>query len=237
MRRATAAATTVLFPSSTPVPRDEAVPRRRARPAPASHAPSRVSFGTVLTPLPLAITWLGAPIDFVSGYLVFFEGMAGAVVITARLCSEARLARGRYLVQAAILVVLSFALCVIASAVYYVPPVRHANPLPPGTANSFPSHHAWLGAAVVALVFLIAPRASIPFGMLTVAIDVVLVLNGDHHLVDVLGSSIAVLAATALAMWAAPVASRLAAGAIAGHRRREPAGRAVPEHDPRSEGG
>jgi membrane-associated phospholipid phosphatase len=76
--------------------------------------------------------------------------------------------------------------------------------------NRCPSDHALLAAAIVALVFLARPKASVPdhddaheqvhrFAVLAVLVDWAPVARGVHHAIDVIGSSAIVTLALVIA--------------------------------------
>jgi membrane-associated phospholipid phosphatase len=147
-------------------------------------------------------------IDVGAQCLIFGEVALASVVLIAFFSHWSRLSLLRWLVPAAVMLVLSVAFGTIASGLYYLPPASlpaHMH-LDAGHVygNSFPSHHALLAAAVVALVFLAQPRWSIPFTMITVFIDWALVVGHFHHVIDVVASTILVAIATATGLLIAP---------------------------------
>ncbi|MCA1731872.1 MAG: phosphatase PAP2 family protein, partial [Actinobacteria bacterium] len=87
--------------------------------------------------------------------------------------------------------------------------VEHFRPLIPHAAdNGFPSDHALLAAALVALVALVDVPLALPFVLLAIVIDWARVDAGIHHLIDVLGSSVFVALATVIAPLIQPAVVR-----------------------------
>jgi membrane-associated phospholipid phosphatase len=97
---------------------------------------------------------------------------------------------------------------IIGTTVYFQTPVGYSGPITPAVTNSFPSHHALLAAAIVALVFLARPWLALPFAAVSGIIDIALVQDHDHHVVDVAGSTAFVALATGVALLVVPALVR-----------------------------
>lgn len=152
---------------------------------------------------------------FAAQYLVFIDAVLAAVVIVWNIRSWSQPKLVQYAGVAVLLLVLSYGFATIAGAVYSDPrpfTVDHVKPLISHAAdNGFPSDHALLAAAVVALVLIVAPAWSVPFAVLAILVDWARVGAGIHHVSDVVGSTLLVALATLLALLAGHVvSSRLA---------------------------
>lgn len=153
---------------------------------------------------------------FAAKYLVFIAVALAAVVLAFLLWPRPRLWLLRWLIAAGVMLVLSFVLAKIGGAVYNDPrpfTTSHVQPLIAHAAdNGFPSDHALLAAALVALVGMVDILWALPFVVLAILVDWARVGSGIHHVVDVAGSSVfvaiallvALLVAAAVVRWLAP---------------------------------
>lgn len=114
--------------------------------------------------------------------------------------------------QLAVLLVLSYIFTQIGGLLYNDPRpfvVEHFQPLVAHAAdNGFPSDHALVTAALVALVTLVSVPWALPFALLAIVIDWARVDAGIHHVIDVVGSSVFVALATLIALLLRPVIVR-----------------------------
>src|SRR5919199_4897641 len=92
---------------------------------------------------------------FLANYLIFFDVLAAAAVIATLLYRQPRFVAFGWAVTAAVLLVLSYVFAQIGGFVYNDPrpfAVEHFQPLLAHAAdNGFPSDHALVAAALVAL--------------------------------------------------------------------------------------
>lgn len=141
---------------------------------------------------------------FGAKYLVFIAAALAAGVLALQLWPRSPLAVLRWAVAAGVVLVLSYGLARLGGAVYNDPRPfvsGHVHPLiAHAPDNGFPSDHALLAAALVALVALVDVRWSLPFILLTVLVDWARVGAGIHHVIDVLGSDAFVAVATLVAL-------------------------------------
>jgi undecaprenyl-diphosphatase len=147
-----------------------------------------------------------------TNYLIFVDVFGAAVVVAGLLYRRPRFLTFRWAVAAAVLLVLSYVFAQIGGILYNDPRpfvVGHFQPLIAHAAdNGFPSDHALLAAALVALVALIDICLALPFVLLAIVIDWARVDTGIHHLIDVVGSSVIVALATLIALVLRPVIVR-----------------------------
>src|SRR3954453_14682326 len=126
---------------------------------------------------------------FLADYLIFLDILAAAVVIAGLLYRRPRFLAFRWAVTAAVLLVLSYVFAQIGGLLYYNPrpfAVGHFQPLIPHAAdNGFPSDHALLAAALVALTALVDIPLALPFTLLAIVIDWARVGTSLHHVIDV----------------------------------------------------
>jgi undecaprenyl-diphosphatase len=164
---------------------------------------------------------------FLANYLIFVDVLAAAVVIAGLLYRRPRFLAFRWAVAAAALLVLSYIFAQVGGLLYNDPRpfiVGHFQPLISHAAdNGFPSDHALLAAALVALVALVDLPWALPFALLAIVIDWARVGAGLHHVIDVVGSSVVVALATLIALLLRPVivrwlAARLPNWASSGQR-------------------
>ena len=152
---------------------------------------------------------------FAAQYLVFVAVVLAGAVLAVRLWPRPRLWLLRWAMAAGLLLVLSYALAQLGGAVYTDPrpfTTSHVPPLiPHAPDNGFPSDHALLAAALVAVVALVDRWWTLPFVLLAVLVDWARVGAGLHHVVDVVGSSVFVALAALIALRIAPIAVRWAA--------------------------
>jgi undecaprenyl-diphosphatase len=145
---------------------------------------------------------------FAAKYLVFIDAVVaiGALALLLRHQPLSRLLW--WGIAASSLLVLSYIFAHIGAAVYTDPrpfTTDHVRPLIPHAAdNGFPSDHALLAAAIVAVIAIVNLWVAIPFAILAGLIDWARVGSGLHHVVDVIGSSLFVVAATLIALLIAP---------------------------------
>ncbi|MHB8575484.1 MAG: phosphatase PAP2 family protein [Dehalococcoidia bacterium] len=149
---------------------------------------------------------------FAAKYLVFVTVVPTAAILAVRLWSRPRVWVLRWTLAAGLLLVLSYALAQLGSAVYNDPRpfiTSHVPPLiPHAPDNGFPSDHALLAAALVAVVALVDVWWALPIAVLAVLVDWGRVGSGLHHVVDVVGSSVLVALATLVAFGIARLAVR-----------------------------
>ncbi len=141
---------------------------------------------------------------FAAKYLIFIAGILAAAFLAIRLWQQPRLSILYWVLAAGMVLVLCFALALLGGALYKDPrpfTTSHIAPLVPHAANNgFPSDHALLAAALVALVALVDILWTLPFVLLAVLIDWARVGAGIHHVIDVVGSSVLVAIAAVIAV-------------------------------------
>lgn len=145
---------------------------------------------------------------FAARYLVFIAVVLAAAVLATRLWSWPRLRLLNWAVAACLVLTLSYAFAQLGGTLYTDPrpfTTSHIPPLiPHAPDNGFPSDHALLAAALVALVAMVDGWWAMPFVLLAVIVDWARVGAGLHHAADSAGSSAAVLLATLVALLVAP---------------------------------
>jgi membrane-associated phospholipid phosphatase len=146
---------------------------------------------------------------FAAKYLVFIAVVVAAAILAFRLWQLPRLSVLQWVVAAVVLLVLSYALALAGGAAYNDPrpfTTSHVAPLiSHAPDNGFPSDHALLAAALVALVAMVDVLWAIPLAVIAVMADWARVGAGIHHVVDVAGSSIFVAIAAVIALVIAPI--------------------------------
>ena len=149
---------------------------------------------------------------FLANYSIFVDALAAVIVIVGLLYHRPRFVAFRWAVAAAVLLVLSFVFVQLGGLLYYDPRpfvVGHFQALISHAAdNGFPSDHALLAAALVAVVGLIYIPLALPFALLAIVIDWTRVGVGLHHVIDVEGSSVFVALATLIALLLRPIIVR-----------------------------
>lgn len=149
---------------------------------------------------------------FAAKYLVYIAALITAVLLIWILPSRARPAQLRWLIACVVMLVLSYVFAKIGAAVYNDPrpfTIDHVKPLiAHGSDNGFPSDHALLAAALVAALTLAGSWWAIAIAVFAVLVDWARVGAGIHHVGDVVGSSLFVLAALVIAYVVAPVLTR-----------------------------
>lgn len=149
---------------------------------------------------------------FAAKDLVFIAVVLAALVLAVRLWPRPRLALMRWAVAAVLVLLISYLLAVIGGAVYNDPrpfTTSHVRPLIAHAAdNGFPSDHALLAAALVALVALVDVWWALPFVVLALLIDWARVGAGIHHVTDVIGASVFVAVALIVAAAVTPLLLR-----------------------------
>lgn len=162
---------------------------------------------------------------FAAKYLVFIDAVLAAGVLLLLLRARTRPWLLRWAIIAVIVLPLSYIFAKIGAAVYSDPrpfTVDHVKPLISHAAdNGFPSDHALLAAALVALVAVVDLLWALPFVVLAVLVDWARVGSGIHHTVDVVASSIFVALATLIAVLLAPLILRWVAPRLPARWRNE----------------
>lgn len=136
---------------------------------------------------------------FAASYLVYIDVALAAVILIYLLTTRSGRSIYQWLVAALCTLVLGYLFSKIAGDLYRDPrpfTIDHVRPLIHHAAdNGFPSDHALLAAAVVALVLLLDWRWALPFVVLAVLVDWARVGAGLHHVQDVAGSGLIVAVA------------------------------------------
>lgn len=149
---------------------------------------------------------------FAAKYLVFIAVVVAAAILAVRLWPRPRLWVLRWAIAAVLLLILSYIFARIGGAVYNDPRPFTTSHVPPLVAhaadNGFPSDHALLAAALVALVAIVDLTWALPLVLLAVLVDWARVGAGIHHVVDVAGSSVFVAIAALIALLLAPLIVR-----------------------------
>jgi undecaprenyl-diphosphatase len=149
---------------------------------------------------------------FAARYLVFVAVVLAALLLAVRLWPRPRLVLVQWTLTAGIVLVASYALAQLGAALYHDSrpfTTSHVPPLiPHAPDNGFPSDHALLAAALVALVALVDVWWSLPLVVLAVLVDWARVGAGLHHVVDVAGSVLFVALATLVGIVIAPLLVR-----------------------------
>jgi undecaprenyl-diphosphatase len=149
---------------------------------------------------------------FAATYLVFIEGVLAVAALALVFYRQPRSGLVRRAVTAALILVLSYVFAQIGGAVYNDPrpfTQDHVKPLiAHAPDNGFPSDHALLAAALVALVAVAGSWLAIPVAVLAVLVDWARVGTGIHHVADVVGSSLCIALATLIALAVAPTVVR-----------------------------
>ena len=171
---------------------------------------------------------------FAAKYLVFIAVVVAAIVLAFRLWQFPRLSVLQWVIAAVVLLVLSYTLAVAGGEAYNDPrpfTTSHVAPLiSHAPDNGFPSDHALLAAALVALVGMVDIVWAIPLAVLAVLVDWARVGAGLHHVADVAGSSIFVAVAALVALLVAPVFMRLVTPRLPEHWKGQ---RLMPDRGPR----
>lgn len=154
---------------------------------------------------------------FAAKYLVFIEALLAAVILVAILYPRRRIEWVRWAVAVAIMLVLAYIFAKIGASIYNDPRPfvsDHIHPLiSHAPDNGFPSDHGLLAAALVAGVAFVRRLPALIVAVLAVLVDWGRVGSGLHHVVDVIGSTLFVALAAAIALLVAPIIVR----AIAPH--------------------
>jgi membrane-associated phospholipid phosphatase len=154
---------------------------------------------------------------FAASYLVYVAAAIAVAILAVRLWPLPRLQLLRWVVAAAALLALSYGLAKLGGALYSDPrpfTVSHVPPLIPHPPdNGFPSDHALLAAALVAMVALVDVWWSLPLVILAVLVDWARVGAGLHHTLDVAGSTLFVAVAAVIGL----LIARLAVHILAPH--------------------
>lgn len=169
--------------------------------------------------MPADLTIFGAK------YLVFLDALLAAAVLLLLLRSRPRPWLVRWAIIAVLLLGLSYVFAKVGAALYTDPrpfTIDHVKPLiSHAPDNGFPSDHALLAAALVALVAIVDLGYVLPFVILAVLVDWARVGSGIHHTTDVVGSSLFVALATLLALLLAPIIGRWIAPMLPAAWRRD----------------
>jgi membrane-associated phospholipid phosphatase len=149
---------------------------------------------------------------FAAKYLILIDAAAAGLLILYTLYYRPRTEWLRWTVTAGLILVISVILAQLAGMAYNDPrpfTMDHVRPLiAHGNDNGFPSDHALLAAAIVAVVALLDLRLCLPFVVLGFLVDWARVGAGIHHVVDVVGSSLIVAVAVLIALLVAPAIAR-----------------------------
>ncbi len=150
---------------------------------------------------------------FAAKYLVFIAALLAVAILAMRLWRRPRLGLVQWALFACLLLLLSYSFALVGGALYNDPrpfTTSHVSPLIPHAAdNGFPSDHALLAAALVALVASVDLWWAPALVLLAVLVDWARVGAGIHHVVDVAGSSLLVALAAIIALLVAPRIARL----------------------------
>ncbi|HZT96101.1 MAG TPA: phosphatase PAP2 family protein [Chloroflexota bacterium] len=146
---------------------------------------------------------------FVATYLVFIEAGVAVLILGWLAYNKPRGWLVRWAVAAILILALSYIFAKIGGAVYRDPrpfTQDHVKPLiSHARDNGFPSDHALLAAALVALLLFTGDWWwAVPLAVMAVLVDWARVGSGLHHVVDVVGSSLFVLVAILIAVAATP---------------------------------
>lgn len=145
---------------------------------------------------------------FAAQYLVFIAVAVAIAILAVRLWPRPRLWLLQWALAAGLLLILSYLLAQLGGALYSDPRPFTTSHAPPLLAhapdNGFPSDHALLAAALVALVALVDVCWSLPLVILAALVDWARVGAGLHHVADVVGSSLFVAVASLVAVLLAP---------------------------------
>ena len=149
---------------------------------------------------------------FAAKYLVFLEAVLAAAIVVPLLLPRPRVEWIRWIVLVGITLVLAYAFARVGAALYSDPRpfvTDHVRPLiPHAPDNGFPSDHALLAATLVAAVAFVRPLWALPVAVLAVLVDWARVGAGIHHVADVMGSTLFVALAAAVALVLAPAIVR-----------------------------
>jgi len=133
-------------------------------------------------------------IIFTAKYLLF----ASALIAILYFLKQPRQRQKEILIFAVVLLPLSYIAAKIISRFYFDPrpfAAQNFTPLIPHAAdNGFPSDHTLLGAAVAFAVFRFNKKLGLFLFFLAVLIGLARILAGVHHITDIAGSLVIVLA-------------------------------------------
>lgn len=145
---------------------------------------------------------------FAAKYLVFIEAALALAMLGYIFRRGPRQAILRWGLTAAVILILSYVFARIGAAAYADPrpfTEDHVRPLIAHAAdNGFPSDHALLAAALVAMVAIANLRMALPLTIFAVLVDWARVGAGIHHVADVIGSTAFVALATIIAVLVCP---------------------------------
>lgn len=165
---------------------------------------TRIATGVL--PLPSSLT------IFAAQYLVFIDALCAAIVLLVLLRLRSRSQQVRWLVTGVLILVLAYIFAKIGASIYNDPrpfTQDHVKPLiSHARDNGFPSDHALLAAALVAVVGILELWVAIPFVVLAFLVDWARVGAGIHHVADVIGSTLFVIAATVISLVIGPPIAR-----------------------------
>lgn len=150
---------------------------------------------------------------FAAKYLVFIDALAALVVCVWLLYTRPRVDALRWVIACVLMIVLAYVFAKVGNSVYSDPRpfvTDHVKPLiSHARDNGFPSDHALLAAAIVAAVLFLSPLWAVLFTVVAVLVDWARVGAGLHHVTDVVGSSIFVAVAAAVAFAVTPFILRV----------------------------
>lgn len=145
---------------------------------------------------------------FVAKDLIFIDIVLAVVLLAYLLWRRSFADLLRVVVVALITLVLAYVFAKIGAHVYSDPrpfTQDHVKPLiSHAPDNGFPSDHALLGAAIVAIVLLLSWQWALLFAVIVFLIDWARVGAGIHHVLDVAASSVFVALAFGIALLVAP---------------------------------
>jgi membrane-associated phospholipid phosphatase len=151
---------------------------------------------------------------FAASYLVFIDAVLCIGILVLTLYGKPRLVLLKWAIATLIALVLSYGLAKLGAALYSDPrpfTQDHVKPLIAHAAdNGFPSDHALLAAALVAILVVAGTRWAVVAAAIAILVDCARVGAGIHHVVDVLVSTLFVALALLIALLVAgPIANRV----------------------------
>ncbi|SRR5579884_1131026 len=141
---------------------------------------------------------------FAASRLIYLDAAVTIVVLLIIFYRRPRIDLLRWGLTSALLLIISYGFAQVGAMVYddrrpFV--VDHVRPLiSHARDNGFPSDHALLAAALVALLLVAGSWVAIPAALVAFLIDWARVGAGLHHVIDVVGSSLFVGLGTLIAV-------------------------------------